>query len=355
MAQGARGASFEVAGLSENELARAEGLDRPGLAAVFQVFVASKLTDPPPILGSTSLEGKTLRFTPRFGLEPGLRYRAVLHRGQLSGAPQTAGGDLGADFEIPKPPAQSPTMVTHIYPTSDRLPENQLKFYLHFSAPMGRGEAYRHLHLLDADGKAVDGAFLELGEELWDRQLQRFTLLFDPGRVKRGLKPREDLGSALQEGQSYTLVVDRDWPDANGVPLEREARKSFQVLPRDEEPIDPTTWSLVPPPSASDPLVVRFLEPLDHALLERMLWITDAAGETVAGSIDLSDGETCWRFHPRRPWRAGNYHLLADSALEDLAGNSIGPAFDVDVLAPIQQHIQTETVSIPFTVGAEKQ
>jgi len=38
-------------------------------------------------------------------------------------------------------PAAEPgpaTMVEHVYPSTDELPENQLKFYLHFSAPMSR-------------------------------------------------------------------------------------------------------------------------------------------------------------------------------------------------------------------------
>ena len=35
-------------------------------------------------------------------------------------------------------------------------------------------------------------------------------MFFDPGRIKRGLKPREQFGPALQEGKSYVLVIDRD-------------------------------------------------------------------------------------------------------------------------------------------------
>ena len=38
-------------------------------------------------------------------------------------------------------------------------------------------------------GQAVADPFLELDEELWSTDGRRFTLLFDPGRIKRGLKP----------------------------------------------------------------------------------------------------------------------------------------------------------------------
>src|ERR1700674_285034 len=133
---------------------------------------------------------------------------------------------------------------------------------------MGRGEAYRHIHLLDSSGKEIEAAFLELGEELWDPAMRRFTLLCDPGRVKRGLKPREELGPVLEEGKSYTLVVDRDWPDASGAILQAPGRKSFQVSPPDDTPIDPSVWKIEAPSAGTvDALVVRLGEPLDHSLL----------------------------------------------------------------------------------------
>ena len=80
---------------------------------------------------------------------------------------------------------------------------------------MSRGEAYRHIRLLDATGKPVAAPFLELDEELWSDDGKRFTLLFDPGRIKRGLKPREELGPVLEAGKSYELV-DRPRLDRRG-------------------------------------------------------------------------------------------------------------------------------------------
>jgi hypothetical protein len=244
----------------------------------------------------------------------------------------------------------APASITQIYPSADRLPENQLKFYIHFSAPMGRGEAYRHIHLLGKNGQ-VDRPFLELGEELWDPAMRRFTLLFDPGRIKRGLKPREEVGAVLEEGHDYTLVIDRDWPDALGRPLAGETRKSFHVLPPAGAPLDTATWRIESPAAVSrSPLTVRFPQPLDHSLLERMLWITDASGQKIAGAIDILDAETCWQFAPTEPWRAGQYQLVADVELEDLAGNSIARAFDVDVFDPVQAHVETNSVAVPFEV-----
>ena len=148
---------------------------------------------------------------------------------------------------------------------------------------MSRGEAYRRIRLLDAAGKPVDDPFLELDEELWSPDGTRFTLLFDPGRIKRGLKPREEVGPVLEAGKSYYLVIDRDWLDADGKPLKAGFRKTFRVGPPDETSPDPKTWSVRPPaPETRDPLEVRFPEPLDRALLDRLIAVRDGADKRRA-------------------------------------------------------------------------
>ncbi len=345
-------ASFDVVGLTDRELSAFAKLPPSRKTAAFAVFVDADLDDPPPIVGSLTLEENTLRFTPRYPLEPGLSYRAVLDRGKLSRGRGKQRDLFSAVFPIAKPDSRPTTVIDRIYPTSDRLPDNQLKFYIHFSAPMSRGEAYQHVHLVDSSGKEVEAVFLELGEELWDGKGQRFTLYFEPGRVKRGLKPREELGPVLHEGRSYSLVVDDNWRDATRVPLKAGARKTFSVGPPDDAPIDPTSWKLETPLAGSArPLVVRFGEPLDHAQLERVVWVATNSGEIVAGSILTADHESCWQFTPQRPWSAGKYQLVAETTLEDLAGNSIGRPFEVDQFGPVQKQIETKTVSIPFTIA----
>ena len=258
---------------------------------------------------------------------------------------------MTAKFEIAARPVERPTVVSQIYPSTDRLPENQLKFYLHFSAPMSRGQAYEHIRLIDETGKTIEGAFLELEQELWDRDLRRFTLLCDPGRVKRGLKPREELGPVLEEGKNYTLVIERGWRDANGMPLEADARKSFGVSSPDETRIDIADWKIAAPHAGTtEPLVVRFPEPLDHSLLERVVSIADAVGNEVAGTIRVEDHETSWHFVPELPWASGDYRLITATTLEDLAGNSIGRAFEVDTSQSNPRSSLPDTVSLQFTI-----
>src|SRR5262249_419301 len=156
--------------------------------------------------------------------------------------------------------------------TRDDLPENQLKFYLVFSAPMSRGEAYKNIQLLKADGKPVEVPFLELEQELWNPDCTRFTLLFDPGRVKRGLASREEAGPVREEGKTYTLVVSREWTDANGEPLKETFKKTFRALAPDDKLPDLNKWKLeAPAAGATKPLTVSFEKSLDYALVQRLL------------------------------------------------------------------------------------
>src|SRR5207237_1104835 len=130
---------------------------------------------------------------------PGIHYRAVFYPAKIPGIAGQRRQSIEAEIFVAKL-VKPPTVVQQVYPSGDPLPENHLRFYVHFSAAMRQGEAYGHVHVLDASGKALDHPFLELDEELWDPQGKRLTLLFHPGRIKKGLKPREELGPILEAG-----------------------------------------------------------------------------------------------------------------------------------------------------------
>jgi hypothetical protein len=349
-------ATIEVVHLKPEDLAVLTKADwkHDRWAALFGVYVdegtGAQYANQPAMLGSYKVEGKVLRFTPRFPLQPGVKYRAVLNAAafsELSG-PKKA---IVANIVIPKPRAPGQTFVARVYPSASTLPENQLKFYVHFSAPMSKGEAYRHIHLLQATGTEVELPFLELDEELWDPEGQRFTLLFDPGRIKRGLKPREEVGPSLVQGKSYTLVIDQNWNDAQGEPLKEAHRKTFKVGPPDDTPPSPKTWKLHAPVAGStEPLTLTFPKSMDQAMLEHALWIVGPGDQRVQGAISVTVEETCWQLTPREAWQAGKYALVVDKSLEDLAGNSIDRPFEVDVLQPPQRKLTVETISLPFEV-----
>jgi hypothetical protein len=206
--------------------------------------------------------------------------------------------------------------------------------------------------LRDGAGKDVTFPFVDLAEELWDPSGQRLTILFDPGRLKTGLRPREELGPILHPGETYTLVIDRGWLDAAGQPLVTDYRKTFRAGPTDSQPPDPAQWKIgVPGPGTRDPLVLTFPEPLDHAMLMRVLAVVDEAQQPVPGDVAVEAGETRWRFTPESPWRAGRYQVTIDKDLEDLTGNSVGRPFEVDLFEKIERKTVVETVSLPFQVG----
>ncbi len=252
---------------------------------------------------------------------------------------------------LPRGAAVSNTVVTQIYPTSNVLPENLLKFYIHFSAPMNRGHIYEHIHLRNSAGKDVASPFLEIDEELWNPEMTRLTLFIDPGRIKRGVTPLEEIGPALEQGKQFTLTISRAWTDSNGAPLKEGFSRHFEAGPPDRSPIDLSAWKIQPPAAgARTPLVITFPRPLDHALAQRVIHVSNSDGRQVAGECAPEDHERLWRFTPASSWHRGSHTVLVQSTLEDLAGNNIGKPFEVDLFEKVEARLDHATFRISFEV-----
>ena len=112
----------------------------------------------------------------------------------------------------------------------------------------------------------------------------------------------------------------------------------------------PKPGNFRPAAATTKALTVTFPKPMDYAMLQRSLWVTGSAGKRVTGTVSTTAEETCWHFIPDRDWQAGAYRLVVEKTLEDLAGNSIGKPFEVDVLHPVQLKVETEKIAIPFEV-----
>jgi hypothetical protein len=330
-----QGDAFKVAGWN------APRTEPPGgWPSVFAVYAGSG--DVPPLLGSYSVEGGSLVFHPRFPSAAGVHYRAVFH-------PLGGGAPIEKIFDGTPRETTPLARVERVYPSADVLPSNQLRLYIYFSAPMSQGEAGERIHVLDEKGKALPGVFLP-GEELWDPSFRRLTMTFDPGRIKRGLTSNEAMGPPIVEGKRYTLEIDRDWTDARGVRMVEGFRKSFRGGPANRHPPDPAQWKVTAPKAGtSEALAVSFPTPMNYPLLERMLQVSGAHTK-VAGTVSVGKDETEWRLTPREPWKVGDYKLVVETGLEDLAGNHIGQAFDIDVFNHVTEHIGTNTISLPFSV-----
>jgi hypothetical protein len=281
----------------------------------------------------------------------GVVYRATLQPDQLPGDKSSGSKPVSAVFQRPVRTAEPTTVVTQIYPSASTVPENLLKFYVHFSRSMRGGHIYEHIHLLNEANKPVELPFLEIDEELWNPDMTRVTLFIDPGRIKRGVKPLEEIGPSMEAGKTYTLVIDKDWRDSLGIPLKSDFRKTFQVASPDRKPPDPLRWKVLPPkPGGRDPLAILFDEPMEHALSQRMIEVSPVPGRQIKGKAMLDDQESRWTFTPAEAWRAGAYKLTIQTTIEDLAGNNIGKPFEVDVFEGIQRHLTNSTVTVPFQI-----
>ncbi|HEY4363600.1 MAG TPA: hypothetical protein VGN17_21725 [Bryobacteraceae bacterium] len=317
-------------------LFKVTGLDSTGPLPDVIVVIDGQDTS---LFGSSAFENGTLVFRPRFPLTAGLTYRVTVipARGEKTTAILKT-----AAVAITDPP----TRVAAVYPTSPTIPSNELKLYVTFSEPMQRGDVWPKIHLIDETGKPATLPFIELPQELWDRDLQRLTLLFDPGRIKRGVGINESMGPVLTEGRRYTLVIDADLPDGHGRPLAETFRRTFTVGPAERRGIDLKLWKITEPAkNTSDPLIIKFDRPLDYALLQHVFTVPN-----VPGTSSVTQGETEWRFQPAQPWKSGDYNLVIDMTLEDLAGNRIGRPFDVDTLDNPTERISKATTSLLFHI-----
>src|SRR5262245_1078416 len=273
----------------------------------------------PPMLGFYRVRPDGFRFEPLFPPEPGVNYRAILHREHLPGGAGAGAGLVTSTFQVPRRALIPTTVVSQVYPSAEVLPENLLKFYVHFSAPMSSGHIYDHIRLIgDSTGKEVELPFLEIDEELWDPTMTRLTLFIDPGRIKRGVRPLEEIGPALEMGKRYTLVIDQAWKDGSGNPLQQSFQKSFKTGLPDRQPPNPAQWKIRAPKSGTrQPLAIIFPKPMDHALAQRLIHVTTRSGKLVAGQTALQDEEREWTFVPDASWLRAAHQLLVETTIED--------------------------------------
>ena len=314
---------------------RIEGIAAPGgkppagLAVYPADLVADALAMPglQPLGGRFAVEDEGLRFTPALPFVAGMAYALV---------EQGSGDAVAHLITRPARSAATRTVVAALYPTAPTVPLNLLKIYVQFSGPMTEGQAGRAIEVIREDtGATLDDVFYQGRSELWDPDRARLTLLLDPGRIKRGLAPHEVLGYPLVEGTWITVTISDRFRDAGGAALAGAVSRRYWVGPTLRRAVDPDLWRITWPAALStEPLDIGFDRPMDHALLQSALTVTDAAGAPVAGRIEIGPEEASWRFHPHRPWAHGRHTLRVEPHLEDLAGNSLVRVFDRDLARP---------------------
>ena len=346
-----------VTGVPDDRLAelRDAGLEASQWSTILRIVTGGRPgdeEDPPPVVGTYAIEDGVIRFRPRFPLAPGMTYYARFAGGVFDAhRNHTGAGTPDAEllFAMPLPDRPPAPRVEAIYPSAEVLPANLLRIYVHFSTPMRARGVHHHVHLYDEAGYDVSLPFVEIEGGLWDPAGRRLTLLFHPGRVKRGVGPNIALGAPLREGQRYRLVIDAGLRDASGYPLASAFEKEFLVGEADRRSPDLGDWRLAPPASSTGAVMVDFPEPLDHALLHRWIIVEDSDGRPIDGQVNVTQNETRWSFTPDSPWPAGACSIFVHPALEDLAGNTFHYLFDQDATErPGRQGNDSEALAIPF-------
>ena len=347
---------LKIAGWTESEQRDLAGQDARRLSRRFALYTTDALDDAdghpsvPAVAGRFEVERDGVCFVPRFAFADGVSYSLLIH-GPDEGCPETW------TIQRPARSAAPTAQVLEIYPTTEILPLNLLRVYVHFSDSMSEGWAARAMNVIREDtGETLDNVFLPPVPELWDAERRRLTMLLDPGRIKRGLVPNLEWGYPLVEGSTVCIAIDLAFRDAAGQPLKETARRSFTVGPALRTRIDPWRWQLTPPFAGSmTPLLVNFDRPLDHGLLLHSLSIQDPNGDTADGTAEIGPSELSWSFTPADPWVSGEHNLVVEPRLEDVAGNTPVRVFDRDVSRPEDVPVENTQTCIPFscTEGTE--
>ncbi|MEM7298947.1 MAG: hypothetical protein AAF391_11850 [Bacteroidota bacterium] len=173
------------------------------------------------VLGSYSLASDYILFKPRFLPDPNVTYQITFLSSKLEEI---------VDVKVPFNDIEETisfntlmdegTEIIGISPSSSTVPANTLRFYIYFSNPMGFQNPYDFIKLFNGKGEEVIDPFVELPEGLWNENRTRLTVLFHPGRVKRGVEPNLSQGAILLEGKKYSLNISNEWLDANANQIE---------------------------------------------------------------------------------------------------------------------------------------
>jgi hypothetical protein len=231
------------------------------LRSVLRVMVAGAEAesgdDLPDVFGRYETKEDGVRFIPVFPFEPGVSYRATFDPRPIGC--RELSDVLTLDFLLPREQSASPAEVKRVFPSSDDLPENLLRFYVFFSNPMRRARVEAEISVLGPDGGPAADVLYRAPVELWDKSMQCLTILLDPGRLKRGVGPNRELGPPLKVGQEYTLAIGSGIIDSSGRPLREPFHKRFRVGEAVRERVTLEQWRIDPPQTKTrQPLVLTF-------------------------------------------------------------------------------------------------
>lgn len=238
--------------------------------------------------------------------------------------------------------------ITAIYPSGDTLPENLLRMYVRFSDPMKTVGNLENIRIVDRQGKEVKGSIFNNAYELWDESQKQLTLIFDPARVKTGLRVNETLGRALKPHQAYQLIIE-NLETVEHIKLATYVKNFYVTLTDDTRP-NTTKWNIYTPEvGSSNPLTVTLREPADWMSLLHRIRIVNEKDEYITGSIKIRRQEKEWVFTPDKKWKSGNYFMHINARFADPCGNNLNGLFD-HKSGTLRFKSEDEIIKIPFSL-----
>jgi hypothetical protein len=245
--------------------------------------------------------------------------------------------------------ADKETLVPHVFPSADTLPENLLRMYVMFSEPMKTVGNLEHIKLIDPGGNAIEGAIFNNVYELWSPDQKQLTLLFDPSRVKSGLVANESMGRALVLGSTFELRIE-NLENIRHEKLEKPFVKRFFVSAADTLSPDTDRWNLILPKSQTrQVLTIKFEDIIDQLSLHQRIAVVTSRKDVVEGKITLGENEREWNFNPSQPWQQGEYFVYVNARLEDPAGNNLNGLFDHKI-GSLKYEKEGENIRLPIYI-----
>jgi hypothetical protein len=218
--------------------------------------------------------------------------------------------------------------VLEVYPTTDSIPVNILRFYIQFSAPMQEMNILKHIKLSNEESKDITAVFFENQYELWNDDRTKVTLVVDPGRVKLGLLANNTMGRAFDEGKKYTLAIDSLLLDFNNQTLSSRFTKTFIAVNEDRLAPDTKNWKIgLPKAKTKEAIMIDFKDKIDHISAHTLIKVFKN-GMEIKGDISLINEEQTWVLHPHKNWKKDTYSIIVNPRLEDISANSLNQIFD---------------------------
>ena len=283
----------------------------------------------PPVIGSFQVVDKQVVFKPRFLPDPSVTYFVSFSYEALNALlNQKMGEGVFTEKVTFSSPASEKPRVVAISPQLDELPMNVLRIYIHFSSPMSFQNPYEFISIINEKGEELVEPFVIVPEGLWNIDRRRLTLLFHPGRIKRGVGPNMTEGDILSVGQSYQFKINDKWKGSNGQNLEQEFTTTFSVKNPIQEKIRYEEWELKGQQNHVGQLHIKTKHPLDQALAKRMLFIRKNDGTFLPSKVEFDDA-----YNLRIHWEkqdGDEFELVIDPRLEDICGNTPLNAFDYE-------------------------